>query len=39
MGVKFIFNDDAARREFEELVEKMMEESLGPETTKALLHR
>ncbi len=39
MGLKFIFDDDAARREFEELVEKMMEESLGPETTKALLHR
>ena len=39
MGVKFVFKDDAARREFEELVEKMMEDSLGPETTKALLHR
>ena len=39
MGVKFVFKDEAAQREFEELVEKMMEESLGPETTKALLHR
>src|SRR4051812_24581544 len=39
MGVKFVFADDSARREFEELVEKMMEESLGPETTRALLHR
>ena len=39
MGVKFVFEADGARREFEELVEKMMEESLGPETTKALLHR
>ena len=39
MGVKFVFKDDAARHEFEELVEKMMSESLGPETTKALLRR
>jgi type IV pilus assembly protein PilZ len=38
-GVKFVFKDDDSRREFEQLVEKMMEESLGPETTKALLNR
>ena len=39
MGVKFVFKDDAAQREFEELVERMMSDSLGPETTKALLRR
>jgi type IV pilus assembly protein PilZ len=39
MGVRFVFADGGARREFEELVQKMMEESLGPETTRALLHR
>jgi type IV pilus assembly protein PilZ len=39
MGVKFIFRDDAAKREFEELVERMMEDSLGPEAARALLGR
>jgi type IV pilus assembly protein PilZ len=39
MGVKFIFRDDAAKREFEELVERMMKESLGPEAARALLGR
>ena len=39
MGVKFVFKDAGARREFEELVEKMMSDSLGPEATRALLGR
>ena len=39
MGVKFLFRDDAARKEFEDLVERMMQESLGPAATKALLHK
>jgi type IV pilus assembly protein PilZ len=39
MGVKFVFRDAAAQREFEELVERMMEESLGPEAARALLRR
>ena len=39
MGVKFIFRDAAAEREFEELVEKMMEDSLGPAAAHALLGR
>jgi len=39
MGIKFVFRDAAARREFEELVERMMEDSLGPSATRALLHR
>jgi type IV pilus assembly protein PilZ len=39
MGVRFVFKDAAAQREFEELVEHLMEESLGVETARALLHR
>ena len=39
MGIRFVFKDAAAQREFEELVEKMMEDSLGPEATRALLGR
>jgi type IV pilus assembly protein PilZ len=39
MGVKFVFRDAAAQREFEELVERMMEESLGPDAARALLRR
>ncbi len=39
MGVKFVFKDAAAQREFEELVERMMAESLGPDAAAALLHK
>lgn len=39
MGVRFLFKDAAAQKEFEDLVEKLMEDSLGPEAVKALLHR
>ena len=39
MGIKFVFKDAAAQREFEALVERMMEESLGPSATRALLNR
>jgi type IV pilus assembly protein PilZ len=39
MGVKFVFRDAAAQREFEDLVERMMEDSLGPEAARALLRR
>jgi type IV pilus assembly protein PilZ len=39
MGIRFMFKDAAARREFEELVERMMAESLGPEAARALLGR
>jgi len=39
MGVKFVFRDPAAQREFEDLVERMMEDSLGPEAARALLRR
>lgn len=37
MGIRFIFKSEAARREFEELVERMMEESLGSEVARQLL--
>jgi type IV pilus assembly protein PilZ len=39
MGIRFVFKDAGAQREFEELVERMMEESLGPEATRALLKK
>jgi type IV pilus assembly protein PilZ len=39
MGIQFIFKDAAAQREFEELVERMMSESLGPDAARALLGR
>ena len=39
MGVRFVFRDAAAQKEFADLVEKMMADSLGPETTRALLNR
>jgi type IV pilus assembly protein PilZ len=39
MAVKFVFRDPAAQREFEDLVERMMADSLGPEAARALLHR
>ena len=39
MGVRFIFKDAQAQREFEQLVERMMEDSLGPDATRALLRR
>ena len=39
MGVRFVFADEVARREFERLVEKMMEESFGAELARRLLKR
>ena len=39
MGIRFIFPNQQAQQELEELVEKMMEDSLGPEVAQALLHR
>jgi type IV pilus assembly protein PilZ len=39
MGVRFVFKDAAAQREFEDLVERMMEESLGYEVAQGLLNR
>ncbi|HTO96725.1 MAG TPA: TIGR02266 family protein [Myxococcales bacterium] len=39
MGIRFVFADEAARREFEHLVERLMEESLGPQAAQGLLTR
>ena len=39
MGVRFVFADAAAQRSVEELVERMMEESLGREVAHALLKK
>lgn len=39
MGIRFVFADDAARHDLERLVERLMEESLGVEATRALLRR
>jgi len=39
MGIRFVFEGDGARGAFESLVERMMEESLGPEVTRGLLRK
>ena len=39
MGVRFVFADEGARREFDRTVERMMEESLGPDVARRLLRR
>ncbi len=39
MGIRFIYADDAQRTAFEVVVEKLMEESLGPELTQKLLNK
>ena len=39
MGIRFVFADEALRLDFERLVERMMEESLGPEAARGLLQR
>jgi type IV pilus assembly protein PilZ len=39
MGIRFIFEEESARVEFETLVERMMVESLGEEVTRGLLQR
>jgi type IV pilus assembly protein PilZ len=39
MGIRFVFASAAARRDFEELVERMLEDSLGPDVARALLKK
>ncbi|MHB1845226.1 MAG: TIGR02266 family protein [Deltaproteobacteria bacterium] len=39
MGIRFLFDDDARRLEFEQTVEKLMVDSLGPVLSKRLLGR
>jgi type IV pilus assembly protein PilZ len=39
MGIRFVWDDDRDRIEFESLVEGLMSESLGPVVTQALLRK
>ena len=39
MGIRFVWDDDRDRVEFESLVERLMSESLGPVVTQALLKK
>jgi type IV pilus assembly protein PilZ len=39
MGIRFVFRNAAAQRDFADLVERMMAESLGEELTRGLLSR
>ena len=39
MGIRFVWDDNRDRAEFEALVQGLMSESLGPVVTQALLHR
>src|SRR3954447_22776748 len=39
MGIRFVFAGEAARREFEKVVERILEESLGVEIARRLLRR
>lgn len=39
MGIRFIYNSDSQRSEFEAVVEKLMADSLGPALTEKLLKK
>ena len=39
MGIRFIYNSDSQRAEFEAVVEKLMADSLGPALTEKLLKK
>jgi type IV pilus assembly protein PilZ len=39
MGVRFVFESEEAGKDFERLIEKMMEDALGPEVARRLLDR
>ena len=39
MGIRFVWNDDSRRTEFESVVEALMAESLGPLVAHKLLHK
>jgi hypothetical protein len=39
MGIRFIFQEASEQQDLEDLVERMMDESLGPEVTKSLLQK
>ena len=37
MGIRFVFESEGAREAFEKLVERLLEESFGPEVARGLL--
>jgi type IV pilus assembly protein PilZ len=39
MGIRFVFEVEGSRKQFESLVERLMEESLGAEVTRGLLRK
>jgi type IV pilus assembly protein PilZ len=39
MGIRFIYNSDSQRADFEAVVEKLMADSLGPDLTEKLLKK
>lgn len=39
MGIRFIYTTDAERRDFEDVVERLMSDSLGEDLTNKLLNR
>lgn len=39
MGIRFIYNSDTQRADFEGVVEKLMADSLGPDLTEKLLKK
>jgi type IV pilus assembly protein PilZ len=39
MGIRFIYNSDTQRADFEGVVEKLMSDSLGPDLTEKLLNK
>ena len=39
MGIRFVYKDDAQRKDFEGVVERMMQEALGPTISTKLLTR
>jgi hypothetical protein len=39
MGVRFVFDTAGEREDFERLIERMMEDALGPDVAKRLLGR
>ncbi|HZH03114.1 MAG TPA: TIGR02266 family protein [Myxococcaceae bacterium] len=39
MGIRFIYDDDAQRSDFEGMVERLMSDSLGKELTSKLLNK
>lgn len=39
MGIRFVYQNDAQRKDFEDVVERMMQDALGPQISQKLLTR